>query len=216
MKIEKISKRNIIFSYELPEWNLNLHLILGKRYNYIIDTGLGSESVAPIKEYLGSSQKPIIVINTHYDWDHVWGNHCFNECSIISHSLCRGLLEESWSTMLKKYEQYIRGDVKRCLPNLVFDSSLYFPDDGIKIFHTPGHSIDSISVFDEQDKVLNAGDNIGDTMQEIVPTLYYEKDVYIKSVQKYKELDVSACVSGHNDVLGKDVFDKIENILHSG
>ena len=213
MKIEKIGKRNIVFSYELPEWNLNLHLILGERYNYIVDTGLGSESVAPIKEYLKNSQKPIIVINTHYDWDHVWGNHCFSECSIISHRLCRGLLAEGWSAMMKEYEQYKRGDVKLCLPNLVFDSSIYFPDDRIKIFYTPGHSIDSISVFDEQDKVLNAGDNIGDTMQEIVPTLYYEKASYIESVQKYKELDVVACVSGHNDVLGKDVFDKIENAL---
>lgn len=215
MKIEKIGKRNIVFSYELPEWNLNLHLILGEKYNYIIDTGLGSESVAPIKEYLGNSQKPIVVINTHHDWDHVWGNHCFHEFSIISHILCRELLEDGWSTMLEKFKTYVRGDVKLCLPNLVFDKLLYFPDDGIRVFHTPGHSIDSISVFDEQDRVLNAGDNIGDTVQEIVPTLYYEKDACMKSVQKYKELNIEACVSGHNDILGKDVFDKIESVLYN-
>ncbi|MCL2610712.1 MAG: MBL fold metallo-hydrolase [Defluviitaleaceae bacterium] len=215
MKIEKIGKRNIVFQYALPEWNLNLHLILGDKYNYIIDTGLGSDSVAPIKEYIGNSKKPIIVINTHNCWDHIWGNHCFSECNIISHSLCRPLIEEQWSEMLKKNESYIRGEVKMCLPNLLFDNSLYFPDDKIRIFHTPGHTIDSISVLDEQEKVLNAGDNVGDTIEEIVPALYYEKDAYIKSVQKYKELDFAACVSGHNDVLGKDVFDKIDAILHS-
>jgi len=56
MNIEKIGSRNIIFTYKLPEWNLNLHLILGNKYNYIIDTGLGSNSVAPIKEYCPSPQ----------------------------------------------------------------------------------------------------------------------------------------------------------------
>ncbi|MCL2368896.1 MAG: MBL fold metallo-hydrolase, partial [Oscillospiraceae bacterium] len=156
MKIERIGKRNIVFQYSLPGWNLNLHLILGEKCNYVVDTGLGSESVAPIREYLKNDPKPIIVINTHHDWDHVWGNHCFDECIIISHSSCSELIAANWSEMLKKNEAYIRGDVKVCLPNLVFDGFLYFPEDGIKIFHTPGHSIDSISVFDERDGVLNA------------------------------------------------------------
>ena len=103
-----------------------------------------------------------------------------------------------------------------CLPNLVFDQKLYFPEDKIKLFYTPGHTIDSISVFDERDKVLNAGDNIGDTIKEIVPSIRYEKDAYIKSLQKYKELDVVACISGHNDILGKDVFDQITMTLQEG
>jgi len=71
VKIEKIGTRNVVFRYELPEWDLNLHLILGRRCNYVVDTGLGSESVAPVVEYLGDSQKPVVVINTHHDWDHV-------------------------------------------------------------------------------------------------------------------------------------------------
>jgi len=213
MKIEKISKRNVVFCYELPEWNLNLHLILGDKYNYIIDTGLGFDSVVPIKDYLGDNKKPIVVINTHHDWDHVWGNHYFRDCSIISHRLCRKLLEDRWSYMLEKNRNYIRGEVKLCLPNLVFDESLYFPDDGIQLFYTPGHTIDSISVYDERDKILNAGDNIGDTIEEIVPNLEFEKSAYIETIQKYKALGVFACISGHNDILGADVFDKISDRL---
>jgi len=215
MKIEKVGKRNIVFKYDLTEWNLNLHLILGERYNYIVDTGLGSESVAPIQDYLGNSQKPIIAINTHYHWDHIWGNHCFNEYSIISHSRCRELIAENWTEMLGGNAAYIRGDIKMCLPNLIFDNCLYFPDDGVRVFYTPGHTIDCISIFDERDKILNAGDNIGDTMQEIVPSLKTGKDVYLGSIHKYKELDVTACISGHNDILGNDVFGKIEELLNA-
>ena len=213
MKTEKIGKRNIIFKYNLPEWNLNLHLILGQRYNYIIDTGLGSESVEPMKEYLGNDPKPIIVINTHYHWDHIWGNHCFNGHSIISHRHCRRIVKEKWSDMLSKNKSYIRGEVKLCLPNLVFEDCIHFPDDGICVFHTPGHTIDSISVFDQQDRVLNAGDNIGDTPEEIVPSLKTSEAVYLHSLQRYRELDAAACISGHNDILGPDVFHQIESAL---
>ena len=55
----------------------------------------------------------------------------------------------------EKWEIYIMGEVEMCLPNLVFENAIYFPDDKIRIFHTPGHPIDSISVFDEEEKVLN-------------------------------------------------------------
>lgn len=45
MKIEKIKNRNIIFKYNIAEWDLNIHLIMGNRYNYIIDTGLDSSEI---------------------------------------------------------------------------------------------------------------------------------------------------------------------------
>ena len=215
MHIEKVGKRNVVFTYHLAEWDLNLHLIMGRRYHYIVDTGLGSESVAPIKEYLGSDRKPIIVINTHYHWDHIWGNHVFSDGPIIAHSLCRATIIRKWDDMIRKNERYIRGDVRICLPSLVFEDSLYFPDDRISIFYTPGHTADCISVFDEEDGVLNAGDNIGDTLPEIVPSLKTEPTVYLSSIQKYKALDINACISGHNTILGKEVLDHIEEACNT-
>lgn len=44
----------------------NVQLIMGNKYNYIVDTGLGSLNIAPIKEYIKHENKPIIVINTHH------------------------------------------------------------------------------------------------------------------------------------------------------
>ena len=38
----------------------------GKKYNHIIDTGLGSLSIDPIKDYIKNDNKKTIVINTHY------------------------------------------------------------------------------------------------------------------------------------------------------
>ena len=215
MKIEKIGTRSVVFSEFISEWNcsLNIHLILGENRNYLIDTGLGSADMDEVKAYLGDCQKPLIIINTHHDWDHVWGNHCFDNELIISHSKCRRMIEASWDEMLKKNKRFIKGEVKLKLPNLVFDDELYFPDDKIKLFYTPGHTIDGISVFDEVDGVLNAGDNIGDTLEEIVPNINSDTEVFRESLQLYKQLDVKFCISGHNMTLGKDVFEKIEQEL---
>lgn len=211
MKIEKIKDRNVIFRFGLPDWDLNLHLILGNRNNYVIDTGLGTLSIEPIKEYLRDDCKPIVVINTHYHWDHTWGNHAFHDCTIISHRICREIMESKWDEMMEENEAYIRGEAQICLPNLVFEDTLNFPDDKIKLMYTPGHTVDCISVLDEQDKVLNAGDNIGDTLEEIIPSIECEKSVYAKTLLQYKAMDFDTCVSGHNTILGKEVIDLILN-----
>lgn len=213
MNIERIGKRSVIFTYQLAEWNLNLHLIIGEKYNYLIDTGLGSKSVEPVIEYLSGDPKPLIVVNTHYHFDHVWANHCFKDKIIISHSLCRSILIEKWDEMLSSNKGYIRGGVKLCPPNITIDDGLCFPDDQIKIFYTPGHTIDSISVYDEADKIISVGDNIGDNAEEIVPTLQTSKEVYLNTLQKYKLLDIESCISGHNCVQDKKVFDAIETML---
>lgn len=74
MKIRKIKDRGVLFTHSNPGWDLNVYLIMGRKCNYIIDTGLGSLSIDPIKDYIKNDNKKTIVINTHYHWDHVWGN----------------------------------------------------------------------------------------------------------------------------------------------
>jgi glyoxylase-like metal-dependent hydrolase (beta-lactamase superfamily II) len=123
--------------------------------------------------------------------------------------LCREAIESKWDEMMQRNKQYCDGQVEKYLPNLVFDKELYFPEDRIKIIYTPGHTMDSISVIDEKEKVVNAGDNIGDTIDEIVPSLCSEKDLYIDTLLKYREVDFDTCVSGHNVVLNKEVIEKI-------
>ncbi len=186
---------------------------MGEKNDYIIDTGLGSHSIEPIKKYINDNNKPVIVINTHYHWDHIWGNSSFSNCTIISHKLCREMIESNWQSMTKKNQKYIRGEVEMCLPNLTFDHELYFPEDKVRLIYTPGHTIDSISVLDEVEKVIHVGDNIGDSLEELVPSLNVEKDVYSKTLLKYMEMDFNTCVSGHNILLEKHVIQKILNQL---
>lgn len=213
MQIRKIKNRGILFTHSNPEWDLNIYIIMGRQYNYIIDTGLGSLNIDPIKEYIKNNNKETIVINTHYHWDHVWGNGSLRDFKIISHKLCREMIQSKWEEMLENNKQYCYGEVEMYLPNLVFEDELYFPEDKIKLFYTPGHTLDSISVLDEEENVLLVGDNVGDSEEDIIPSIYCGKDVYIETMKKYEKLDFDTCISGHNTILKKEVIGKILSMM---
>lgn len=190
-----------------------MYLIRGKNSDFVIDTGLGACSVAPVIEQIGNDHKQTVVINTHHHWDHIWGNGSFGGCVIAAHRLCREMILSEWVKMLQKHGQCRCGGVAMQLPNLVFQEELYFAEDGIRLLYTPGHTVDSISVLDEEDGVLMLADNIGDSMDEIVPGLYCEKDVYRQTLERYERLRFDVCISGHNKPLGKDVIREIRKML---
>ena len=56
--------------------------------------------MAPIIENIDNS-KPIIVINTHYHWDHIWENGVFKD-RLFFHKLCREIIDSKWDDMLIK------------------------------------------------------------------------------------------------------------------
>lgn len=210
MKINKITNRNILYTNETPwGWDINIQLIRGEKNNYIIDTGLGSLNIQPVINDIKLDSKPIIIINTHYHWDHIWGNGAFENSTIVSHKLCRKMIELNWDEMIEKNRKHIQGEVTMCLPNITFDNELYFPEDNIRLIYTPGHTIDSISVLDEIDNVIHIGDNIGESMDELIPSLYCEKEYYRSSLLKYREMDFEVCVSGHHTVVKKPIIEEI-------
>lgn len=208
MIVQSIGTRSTLFTFGVGEWNLNIQLIEAEKYNYIIDTGLGSGSVKPIIQHI-KNKRPVVVVNTHYHWDHVWGNWVFKDSLIAAHRLCREIAERKWNEMISKYGRYISGEARMLLPNLTFNRDLKFEEDGIRLIFTPGHTVDSVSVLDEVDRVLNVGDNIGDTPEDIVPSLECPKEEYIKTLEIYENMDFFTCISGHNEVMGRSVIGRI-------
>jgi glyoxylase-like metal-dependent hydrolase (beta-lactamase superfamily II) len=214
MKPIKVTDRNVMFTEPMGEaYSLNTGLILGKQFNYIIDTGLGSGSVNPVLEYIGTDKKPIIVINTHCHWDHIWGNGMFQNNVIISHVKCRELINKYWDEALEEFGASKDGEVHKCLPNLVFDEKIIFPEDGIEVFFTPGHSEDCISIYDKTDKVLYAGDNIGDTDDIIVPYINTDLEVFRNTIKIYRNYDFEVCICGHNKPQGRNITELMDAAL---
>ena len=214
MKPIKITDRNVMFTQPMNErYDLNMGLILGKKHNFIIDTGLGSGSVKPVIEFIGNSKKPVVVINTHYHWDHVWGNFMFKDSLIIGHPLCCKLQDKHWDEMVKDNRSAIDGEMRKCLVNITFEGTLHFPDDEITIFTSIGHSGDDISVYDTVEKVLYAGDNIGDTEDEIIPWISTDFETFKSLIELYKKYDFDYCIAGHNKPQTKEVLARMEAAL---
>lgn len=215
MKIHQITERNIVFTFEYPEWDLNLHLILGEHRDYLIDTGMGRENIDPILNFRRERQrnKELIIVNTHYHFDHIWGNYLFKDHLIIAHRDAPRMIEQDRDHAVKRYHEFWSDEIEKVLPHLLVSDELYFADDKILLFVASGHSIDGLSVLDEIDGVLNVGDNIGDTMEQLVPELECSTEEYRQALEKYQALNFRHLVSGHNILCDKSVLDRIRSLL---
>ncbi|AAK79392.1 glyoxylase-like metal-dependent hydrolase (beta-lactamase superfamily II) [Clostridium acetobutylicum] len=206
MKLKKLNKSTYIFTYDnIKEYSTNVFLIKKKNRVYVIDTFCGTKSMEPITNEIGD--KEICVINTHFHWDHIFGNSAFKDAIIISHKKCRKILEESWDSQLKENERYVLGSAEKCIPNLTFKSEIMFEEDGIEIFYSPGHTEDSISIFDHESRILYVGDNLEK------PIVYVENsdiDAYMSTLKKYIEYDADKIFAGHTlNLTTEDILDTI-------
>jgi glyoxylase-like metal-dependent hydrolase (beta-lactamase superfamily II) len=199
MKIREIGKRGTLFTFDdLNGFETNCYLINCEKYIFVVDTFLGPQSMEGIKDYIESKlqSKPVIVFNSHFHFDHIWGNCAFKGSIIISHDGCRKLMEEYSNGELEEYGKYKKGEVNIVYPNLTFTDKLIFEEEGIEFFHTPGHSDDSASFIDRVDRVLFVGDNI----ESPIPYLCTEDlDRYIATLESYCKTDVEFIVCGHCD-----------------
>jgi len=222
MEITKITDRTTMFTIpESATSYVNLCLIKGKHHNFLIDTGVGESNVNAVLEYLGNDPKPIVAIITHAHWDHIFGNSALEGSLIISHTLCREIMDKQWGNDVKNVLQsnlegigsvnpeYIDAEIHKCLPNLVFDSTLHFPDDGITLFHTPAHTVDGISIYDSVDKALYTGDNFG-VFDGVA--YYWGEDLsdFERMIEAYKQYDFDICISSHSEPQTKEVIALLE------
>jgi len=218
MNITKITNRNTLFTTkENKDSDINMGVIHGNKHNFIVDTGIGGNCAKAILDYTGDDKKPIIVINTHHDWDHVAGNWVFEHCTIIAHKLCRELMDTHWDKHIhgaKERNAFILGELRKCLPNVLFEDSVYFPEDGIIIFHTPGHTPDSISVYDKVDKVLYVGDNFGAVNDKLMYWGWEAGDNTTHFRQRLgmeNDYDFEICVFSHGGAQTKESLAELEN-----
>src|SRR6476646_6514366 len=67
-------------------------VILGEAVSAVVDTLIRPEDMTSVRDLLDRHGRPIIVVNTHADWDHSWGNGAFPNAPIVAHRLCRAAM----------------------------------------------------------------------------------------------------------------------------
>ena len=196
MEVEKIKSRGLLFSFKDP-FLTNVYVIIGEERVFVLDTFLGLDSMKVVKQTLvdeGCDNLPIVVFNSHGDYDHYWGNAAFNGAHIIGHELCRKRVLKEHEQAIQENVEQKKGEVILKAPSLVFSERLSFPDDEVTFFHTPGHTVDSSSCLDDRDRVLFVGDNVETPLPYV-----YNADItqFYNTSKSYLEIDWDVMIASH-------------------
>lgn len=178
--------------------------IIGPDWAVVIDTLAFPEETLEIRDFLeGELQKRVhYVINTHYHADHSWGSCFFPGAMVIAHSLCRQYIEQKGFDSLEEAKKQSSSfkNSRLILPHITFDTGKLTLNVGKKtltMFALPGHSLDGIGVFVEEDRVLFSGD-IFMPIPYIVDGDY---ELMISSYKLVKDMSLENIVQGHGDVV---------------
>ncbi len=177
----------------------NIYVLEAGRKLLVCDTYLGPDALGPALGELARDREEIVVVNTHADWDHVWGNCFFPGARIIGHRLCRERLLSSGEADLAEFAGWQRGAIRLVLPTVTFDERLDLPEFDVELFFTPGHTPDSISLYDRRDRVLVAGDNAERPIPSCIDPS--NLDAHLASLRKYLASAAVTIVPGHGELL---------------
>lgn len=156
-----------------------------------------------------------LVVLTHYHADHTYGAYQFPEATIVGHGLTRDLLiQKGFDALTEAKSQAPElAEVELILPTVVFgegELTLHLGSKTLQLFHSPGHTADSIAAFVVEDKVLFASDTLLP-----VPTIFDgDLDTLVQSLERLKELPIESIVQGHGEVILRgEVTDRIDEAV---
>lgn len=214
-KIHKIMED--IYCITEPHYHehANMFLFCGAKKSLLVDCGLG---LVDIKKFLAThGVKKVQVIITHSHFDHMGGIQFFSPHEIIipyplphaPHWGVEYLHEKDFDK--KYYEKNFNKDPKQ----LVQEYTIHVPPYAVyrkktiaigkyffQIIRTPGHTHDSITLFDKKNKTLLTGDTLySGTLYASFPNS--DKKKYRKTLLTLAQLDFQLVLPGHNKVLTK-------------
>lgn len=185
--------------------------ITGPQWAVVIDTLALPEETREMRDFLEDELGiPVrYVVNTHSHADHSWGNCFFPGATVISHQECRNLMVSNGAAALEAAKQNNPGykTVKLVYPNLTFDHgsmSLRVGKKNLVLNCTPGHSVDGISVFVEEDRVLFAGD-------AFMPLPYIvagDAEELASTIRKIGKMSLENIIQGHGDIILRGEIDE--------
>jgi len=212
MQKERVSDNVYWFQSEVYA-QVTAGVIIGPQWAILIDT-LMPEETPEIRGFIEDElMVPVrYIINTHHHADHCWGNCLFPTATVIGHELCRELmLSRSQSALAEagKENPLFRS---LCIkePQITIAQGSLFIRIGkkhIKVFSTPGHSDDCVSVLIEDDRILFSGD-------AYMPVPYFvggDIDVLTNTITEIGDMGLENIIQGHGDVVLRGEIDEVTN-----
>jgi cyclase len=178
--------------------------ILTREGVILVDTLFYPDETEAIRDFLETrlGLRVSYVINTHYHADHSVGSYFFPEAQVVSHALCRQLLDTTGRAGLDQMKQSSAEfqEARVVLPELIFNRgalNLHLGGKTIRLIHFPGHSPDLIGVLVVNDRILFASDTL-----MAVPTIFDGSyDDLVRSLEMVREMGLDCAVQGHGEVI---------------
>ncbi|MRR30537.1 MBL fold metallo-hydrolase [bacterium] len=209
MHRERVSENVYWFQSEIYA-QVTAGAITGPQWAVVIDTLATPEETLAMRSFIEEQLGVPVryVVNTHYHADHTWGNCFFPGATIVSHALCRELMEVRGPGSLEAARRQNASfrQVKLVYPHLTFDDgnlTLRTGKKNLVFLHTPGHSADGISILVEEDRVLFAGD-------AFLPLPYMvdgNPDVMNNTLKAIGKMGLENIIQGHGDIILRGEID---------
>lgn len=201
----RIRERHV---YEVAQ--ANLWYVRGRERDLLIDSGTGLRPLTPVLP--PSHGRPVIAVATHVHFDHVGSHHEFSD------RRAHGSEAAAFASMhedktLVGYFRTLDGAV-RILPHDGWQQATYnvnpaplthalaegdiidLGDRQFRVLHLPGHSPDSIGLYEERTGTLFSGDAIYDG--ELFDNLQYSNvEQYLETMERLRQLEARVCHGGH-------------------
>lgn len=189
------------------------------RFNVLIDTlatpSLCARALDLLSDHL--QDRPLLVVNSHMDCDHYWGNAALDRATpIIAHDAALDRLRspETGEELAAKRAQEDRfRDVEIIAPTMTFSGesmSLHGGDLTLELFHTPGHTPDHIAVWIPELRTRLAVDAVEHPIPEVWSRSPDDLRSLCSSLKKIRDLQPVHVVLAHGQTARPEVVD--ENI----
>ena len=197
---------------------VNIYLVLGYEKALLIDTGCGLFPLKPIVDEIIGTRK-LLVVNSHFHFDHRGANSEFTEIYIheseknaVSLPLDMSYIKDSSKELISEYRKKDFILTPALIANSLKEGDEF--DLGgikVKVFHTPGHSVGSISLLTDKGDLFT-----GDTAH--YGAMYLPKkrqfSVILDSISKllglFDDSNVQEIYPSHEEYpVGKELLEKL-------
>jgi glyoxylase-like metal-dependent hydrolase (beta-lactamase superfamily II) len=146
------------------------YAILAQRLTVLVDTLISPETARALMERLGPRPAALLIVNTHGDWDHVWGNCLFAgegavyPAPVIAHALAGermtspAALSYLRQSQRETPERYSKVILERPSIGIAGACTVNGGDLSLELVETPGHSPDHLAIWVPELRLLLAGD----------------------------------------------------------
>lgn len=205
-------------------WQTTSTVIECEKRIFVFDPAYFPLELARIEQFVKQIQnnRPITLVLTHGDWDHIAGFNHFHDSTVVAHEsiLNEGRLENQVGKA-KKFDgdYYVHREVELGIPRI--DHAV--PEiggllsEGVQYFSVNGHTDDMIATHFQEQKILVVGDMLSNLE---FPFIYHDSSEYLDSLSKVKALiynnQVDLLIPGHGAITTNqaEMMQRVEQDVH--